>query len=61
MVMSKRSVRPAVKKKSKQNVADPEFEYPVFSPEGACLQFEQPFFIMAKDNQIKILVTFWSS
>ena len=39
MVMSKRSVGPAVTKKSKQNVADPEFEYPVFSPEGACLQF----------------------
>ena len=37
--MSKRSVRPAVRKKNKQNVADPEFEYPVFSPEGACLQF----------------------
>ena len=39
MVMPKRPVRPAVRKKNKQNVADPEFEYSVFSPEGACLQF----------------------
>ena len=53
------------KKQSKSNKLNEEyeFEHPLHSPEGACLQFVcqniKSLPSMAKGHQIEILATFW--